>query len=248
MQQLRQTKVSWGYQITTELKKHWQRLQHKLPIVSCIQIDRLVICKETLERNELRGFSDAIEVAYGTCIYFRSIDVQGKITTRVLCSKSRVPALKRLSVPKLELCAAMLLADMYQASSRALKISFKTRFWTDSMIVLAWLKFPAVRWKTFLPNRVNRIQETTNIEDWNHISSKENPADLVSRGADASVLRNLNLWLNVPNCLQQVESSWPKCEEISDISEEEKCKTHSSCKFINRTKSGRNIYQLGIIE
>jgi len=112
---------------------------------------------------------------------------------------------------------------MYQASSRALKISFnKVRFWADSMVVLAWLKSPAARWKTVIANRVSHIQETTNVEDWNHISSKENPADLVSRGVDANALRNLSLWWNGPNWLQQVETSWPRCEDVPDISEEQK--------------------------
>ena len=45
-----------------------------------------------------------------------------------------------------------------------------------------------------MANRVNHIQEITNVEDWSHISSKENPADLVSRGVDANVLKNLSLW------------------------------------------------------
>jgi hypothetical protein len=84
----------------------------------------LVISKENLERLEIYGFSDAREVAYGACIYLRSIDVQGKITTRLLCSKSRVAPLKKLPLPRLELCAAMLLANMYHASTRALKRSF----------------------------------------------------------------------------------------------------------------------------
>ena len=60
----------------------------------------------------------------------------------------------------------MLLADMHQASSGALQTSFnRIIFWTDSMIVLVWLKSPAVRWKHFVANRVNHIQETTDIED-----------------------------------------------------------------------------------
>ena len=223
MQQLWQIEVHWDDQLTTELKEHWQRLQHKLSIVNGIQIDKLVISKEKLRRIELHGFSDISEVAYGACIYLRQTDVQGNITTRLLCSKSRIASLKRLSLPRLELCAAMLLADMYQASSRALKISFnKTRFCTDSMIVLAWLKSPAARWKTFVAYRVNHIQEITNIEDGSHISSKENPPDLVSCGVDANVLKNLSLWWRGPNWLQQVEASWPKCEEIADISEEKK--------------------------
>jgi hypothetical protein len=113
MQQLWQTRVNWDDALATELKEHWQRLQHKLHIVNCIQIDRLVITEERLERLEIRGFSDASEVAYRACMYLRSIDVQGKITTRLLCSKLRVAPLKRLSLLRLELSAAMLLADMY---------------------------------------------------------------------------------------------------------------------------------------
>lgn len=173
----------------------------------------MVISEEKVERVELRCFSDASEVAYGACIYLRSTDVQGKITTKLLCSKSRVAPLKRLSLPRLELCAAVLLADMYQVSSRALKINFnKIRFWTDSMVVLAWLSSPATRWKTFVANRVSHIQEATNVEDWNHISSRENPAHLVSRGVDANTLSKLSLWWNGPNWLQQVETYWPRCE------------------------------------
>jgi hypothetical protein len=57
------------------------------------------------------------------------------------------------------------------------------------MIVLAWLKSPAERWKNFVANRVYHIQETNNIGDWSHISFKENPADLVSRGVKTNVLR-----------------------------------------------------------
>jgi hypothetical protein len=201
----------------------WHRLQHELPIVNCIQIDRLIISKEELDRIELRGFSYASEVVYGACIYLRSIDVERKITTRLICSKSRVAPLKRPSLPRSELCATMLLADMYQASLKALKLSFNnTKFWTDSMIVLAWLRSPAVRWKTFVANRVSHIQETTNIEDWNHVNSKDNPADLVSRGVEANLLRDLSLWWNGPNWLQQAEPSWPKGEEITDVSEERK--------------------------
>jgi hypothetical protein len=176
-----------------------------------------------MTKLDLHGFADASEAAYGACLYIRSVDVLGNITSKLLCSKSRVAPLKRLSLPRLELCAAMLLADMYQASLKALKLSFnKTKFWTDSMVVLAWLRSLAVRWKTFGANRVSHIQETTNIEDWNHVNSKENPEDLVSRGVKANLLRYLSLWWNGLDWLQQAEPSWPKGEEISDVSEEMK--------------------------
>jgi len=138
----------------------------------------------------------------------------------------------------------VLLADMYQVSSRGLKKNFnKFRFWTDSVVVLAWLSSPGARWKSFVANRVNHIQETTNVEDWNHISSKENPADLVSRGFDTNALSKLRLWWNGPNWVQQVETSWPKDEEVPDISEEQKnCESRTNCKFCKSTKSRRTIY------
>jgi hypothetical protein len=117
----------------------------------------------------------------------------------------------------------MLLADMCLASSRAWEINFnKIKFWTDSIIVLAWLKYPAVRWKTLVANRVNHIQETIKIEDCNHISSKKSPTDLVSRCVDATVLRNFSLKSNDPNWLQQVETSWPHYEGKADNNEESK--------------------------
>jgi hypothetical protein len=90
------------------------------------------------------------------------------------------------------------------------------------MIVLAWLKSPATRWKTFVANRVNHIQETTNVDDWNHVKSKENPADLVSRGNDANILRNSSLWWTGLNWLQKEDTSWPRCEEIVETSTERK--------------------------
>jgi len=68
LQQLWQLKINWSEPLPTDLQKQWQRLQHKLPIIKSIQIDRLVISKHKLERIEIHGFSDASEVAYGACI------------------------------------------------------------------------------------------------------------------------------------------------------------------------------------
>ena len=166
------------------------------------------------------------------------LHVQGNITNRLLCSKSRVAPLKRFSLPRSELCAATLLADMYQTTSRALKMSFnKVRLWTDSVVVLAWLKSPAARWRTFVANKVNHIQEITKVDDWNHINSKENPAGLVSRGVDGNVLRNSSLWWNGPTWLQREDTSWPRSKEIAEIStERKKNKAYMSCEFTNSTK------------
>jgi len=112
LQQLWQLKVNWYEPLPTEFQEQWHRLQHNLTSIQSIQIDRLVISKHKIKEIELHGSSDASEGAYGACIYLRSVDVLSNITTKLLCSKSRVAPLKRLSLPRLELCAAMFLADV----------------------------------------------------------------------------------------------------------------------------------------
>jgi hypothetical protein len=111
LQQLWQLKVNWDEPLPTEFQEQWQRLQQNLPSIESIQIDRLVISKHKLKEIELHGFSDASEGAYGACIYLRSVDVLGNITTKLLYSKSS-NSIEKLSLPRLELCMAMLLADM----------------------------------------------------------------------------------------------------------------------------------------
>jgi len=79
---------------------------HKLGNLS---IPRLVTTKDHHIRLELHGFADTSETAYGACIYFRFTSANKKHSTYLLCSKSRITPLKSLSLPRLELCAALLL-------------------------------------------------------------------------------------------------------------------------------------------
>ena len=99
LQQLWQLRVNWDELLPSELQEQWKRLQHNLPSIQSIQIDRLVISKHKLHVIELRDFSDGSEGAYGACTYIRSVDIMGNIITRLLCSKSRVAPLKRLTLP-----------------------------------------------------------------------------------------------------------------------------------------------------
>jgi hypothetical protein len=73
----------------------------------CIEIYRMAISEEKCGIIEMHGFSDASEVASGAFIYIQTVDIQGKVTTRLLSSKSQVAPLKNLSIPRLELCADM---------------------------------------------------------------------------------------------------------------------------------------------
>lgn len=74
-------------------------------------------------------------------------------------------------------------------------------FWSDSEIALCWIKGPPNKWKTFVANRVSEIQNLTDINNWHHVSSSSNPADLVSRGTRLADLQNNSLWWSGPSWL-----------------------------------------------
>ncbi|GBN56105.1 hypothetical protein AVEN_110858-1 [Araneus ventricosus] len=96
---------------------------------------------------------------------------------------------------------------------RALKLEVsKTYFWTDSTIVLSWLEKECKELKTFVANRISIIRTLTVAEQWNHVPSKQNPADLISRGMDPVKLQLCELWWS-PSFLLQPEMT--KCRDSS---------------------------------
>jgi hypothetical protein len=174
--------------------------------------------------GKLNSFSDASEEAYGACIFIKSRDSQNHCHVKLLCAKSRVAPLKTISLPRLELCAAFLLAQLYKNVISSLKMEIDNcYFWSDSMITLAWIRGDPHRWKTFVSNRVTQIQEIVDPERWYHIesSSSHNPADVISRCLNPDQLLSCQLWWEGPSFLMQSKQFWPnsKPDSLSEVPE-----------------------------
>lgn len=210
LQQLWSHSLQWDDELPDELSLQWQHLHSQLLHLNTIQVDRLVMVKGTPTDIELHGFADASEKAYGCSLYIRSTNAHGTTTVKLLCSRSRVAPVKKVTLPRLELLGAELLSKLLQKTVPILNLKIdRTFLWTDSTIVLAWIASPANRWKTFVANRVAQIQENSSVGDWRHVSSSDNPADLISRGTQPADLAQLALWWHGPHWLRQPSSDWP---------------------------------------
>lgn len=223
LQMLWKLKIDWDIRIPNDLEQKWISHCQQLKTINEIEIPRHITAAVP-QITQIHGISDASEVAYGACLFLRSLNQDGSMQVRLICARSRVAPLKLISLPRLELCGALLLATLYEKVAEALTIKIDDAFfWSDSTITLAWIKGDSSRCQTFVGNRVGEIQRVTDSNKWNHVSTDENPADLISRGMDSEDLKGSTLWWNGPSWLQGADSSWPKTVvEVSDVPEERK--------------------------
>lgn len=171
----------------------WFELKNNLHHINSVHIPRHVLIKNAIS-IELHGFSDASEKTYGACIYFKPADSFNNIMINLLISKSKVAPLRAVTLLRLELCGALLLANLTKAvvSSMPQLVINKKYFYSDSKIVLSWIASTPNRWKTFVANWVASIQEVTKSNEWYYVKSENNPADICSRGMTP---------LNLANCI-----------------------------------------------
>ncbi|KRZ96781.1 Uncharacterized protein T08_13947 [Trichinella sp. T8] len=90
----------------------------------------------------------------------------------------------------------------------------------DSRVALAWIKEASARWKPFVSNQVQDIQESVSPQCWRYCLTKENPADIPSRGCPPGTLINTALWWHGPPCLMQSRENWPT-EPVAKVDDNE---------------------------
>ncbi|KRX36007.1 hypothetical protein T05_7611 [Trichinella murrelli] len=131
---------------------------------------------------DLHGFADASGSAHGAVVYLR-LHENGKVEVRFLAAKSRVAPIKKLSLPRLELMAALLCARLVAYVKREADLPIRSCFcWSDSLVPLCWIRSNAQRWKPFVSNQMRDIQEIISSDSWRYCPTQDNPADLASRG------------------------------------------------------------------
>jgi len=124
-----------------------------------------------------------------------------------ICSVPRVAPLKALTIPRLKLSAALLLAELIVNAKEAIDSDCTFYCWSDSSIVLAWIWQPPRAFNVFVSNRIAKIQGRTKDMTWDHVPTSLSLADVVSRGCTLRELLEHFLWANGPPFLLQSSSN-----------------------------------------
>ena len=196
--------AGWDDPLSDPLRAKWERWCRSLEELKSLDVNRCVKPEDFGEAKvvEVHHFSDASCSGYGQCSYLRLVNESGQVHCSLLIGKSRVVPLKPITIPRLELSAALLSVKMGIFLDQELDYANLTHFyWTDSKVVLGYLANEARRFHVFVANRVQQIKDHTNTSQWRYVATKENPADLASRGVSAMELRNNQIWFKGPEFL-----------------------------------------------
>ncbi|XP_062848434.1 uncharacterized protein LOC134310729 [Trichomycterus rosablanca] len=210
--------TGWDDLLPERLRPRWERWLDDLTNLERISIARCYVPTNfgKVNKRELHHFSDASNKGYGQCSYLRLKNEKGEVHCALIMGKARVSPLKVVTIPRLELTAAVVSVTVSNMLKEELSYTnVEEFFWTDSKVVLGYINNDARRFHTFVANRVQKIRHCSNPQQWAYISTDENPADNASRGRTIDELLSSN-WFTGPKFLWEKEIK-PSTELIHDL-------------------------------
>lgn len=207
LQEMCRQGTGWDDTLYPALKPRWERWQNDLVNLENVNIPRCYVPADfgKVVKTEMHHFSDASTCGYGQCSYLRMINEDDEIHCSFLIGKARVSPLKIITIPRLELTAAVVSVSMSNILREELNlIDVDEFFWTDSKVVLGYINNDARRFHTFVANRVQKIRQSTTPNQWLYVPTDENPAYNASRGRRINELLSSN-WFSGPSFLWEKE-------------------------------------------
>ena len=208
LQSLCRTEAGWDDPLPDALRTRWEQWRSDLLHLEKLKVQRCFHPTDfgEVQTIELHHFSDASNVGYAQCSYVRLSDNQGRVHCSLVMGKCRVCPLKVVTIPRLELNAAVVSVRVSALLQRELNFSNCTEvFWTDSQVVLAYVANDSRKFHVFVANRVQEIRNHTKPSQWRHVATDVNPADDGSRGLSVTELVNKSKWLSGPQFLWEKE-------------------------------------------
>jgi hypothetical protein len=246
LQEMWTSGVDWDEEVPMGIAKKAQSWFRELEELLEIGIPRCLRMDLEIESAELHTFVDASEEAYGSAVYQRTRYQNGVVSCRLIAAKSHVAPLIARSIPRLELMGAVLGLKLTLSIASSLDMELKdSTFWSDSVDVLYWVRGSSRKFKPFVSNRVGEIQANSNPEQWRHVPTKVNPADMITRGETPTALAACTRWWEGPEYLLSEPAKWPENkveitrnrDQVSEEARSEIRKQHQETAFVTRQLS-----------
>ncbi|XP_063532051.1 uncharacterized protein LOC134742795 [Cydia strobilella] len=202
--------TTWDAPLPNEEAEDFFQWLKALKFVATLRIPRQYESPSRVTRYTLHIFTDASTEAYCAVAYWRIENAEHEVQVSLAAGKSRVCPLKVLSVPRLELTAAIIgvrLADTIKNEQRY-DIE-KVSYWTDSQVLLGWIRDDARNYKPFVSHRLAEIAEKSDRQAWRYVPTDVNPADHATRGKPTRKIDIDDDWYKGPPFLRRPEAEWP---------------------------------------
>ena len=203
MQEVAEEVREWDDPLPADIAKRWRKWLNGLPNLQNLSLRRS-LWKSKPESYQLHTFCDSSEKGYG-CVTYMRMRQNGQYHVSFVMGKAKVvPKQSNISIPKLELIAALLGARMHNQIKRAIKIPLnECVLYTDSSVVLNWIETMDKRLTKYVSRKINDIKRLCGGDEWRHVSSSCNPADVCSRGLNPKDASNDNMYFNGPLFLRE---------------------------------------------
>ena len=205
IQELWQEGIDWDEPLPPSLDQKWRVLAKEIGDATKLEFPRRFFTSDVcVDGNvtELHVFADASQKAYGAAAYL----VRGNQSSLTMAKSRVAPTRKQLTLPELELMAALTAAHLVSYLQEQLQVT-RVTLWSDSQIVLHWLNSTKIL-KPFISNRIQEVKKLTSISSWKYCPTTDNPSDLLTRGITADQLKASSLWKHGPKWLPN-RSQWP---------------------------------------
>lgn len=239
-------KIGWDELPCSRIRYLWSQFQQELPSLSSLTIPRHLWPGQDTT-STLVGFADASCKGYAAVVYLRTVDKQNNTHVSLVMAKAKVSPMKLLSIPRLELLAAVLLSkllkfvvDIYNPRYAIESIYA----FSDSQVVLSWIHSEPYRWKTFVGNRITKIHENLSAKNWYFVDGQENPADCASRGLSPKLFLQNSTWFTGPDWLKLDHNYWPLDKFRLADADEAVANERATVSYISVEKEPHPLYDL----
>ena len=199
--------LRWDEPLPEELALRWINWRDCLKDLENVSVPRSYKPEEfgDVARAEIHAFSDASQNAIGAAVYLRLFNHQGEASVSLVYGQAKVAPIHPTSIPRLELCGAVLATEAARKVTQELDMEIASvTYYTDSKVVLGYIKNDTRRFHVYVANRVQAIRNLSQPDQWEYVESSVNPADQATRGLKPKPLME-SLWINGPGLLRNGE-------------------------------------------